>query len=188
MTGLESSSHVSVHRGRRTWFLALGALLLVLGAAGLTAASLLELTSVLVFGPLLLASSLMQFLTAVFAERGKEKLLHLTAAGLEAVLGFLFMANPLHSVVGLIGLVAAFLVIGGLVRLARSLVARSRGRGWTAVAGIVAVLLGVSLWVEGPVAKLWLVGLCIAGDLICHGIGWSALALAERKPLRAPAT
>jgi uncharacterized membrane protein HdeD (DUF308 family) len=188
MTGLESSSPVSVHRNRRTWFLALGALLLVLGAAGMAAASLLELTSVLVFGPLLLASSLMQFLTAIFTERGKEKLLHLAAAGLEAVLGFLIMANPLDGVVGLVALVAFFLVIVGLVRLARSLVTQSRGRGWTAVAGIVAVLLGVSLWVGWPAAKLWLVGLCIAGDLICHGISWSALALAERKPLQMSAT
>jgi len=48
--------------------------------------------------------------------------------------------------------------------------------------GVMAVLLGIAVWICRPVVGLWFVGLCIAVDFICHGIGWSALALAERKP------
>ena len=47
---------------------------------------------------------------------------------------------------------------------------------------------GASIRAAGPLRQvageaaggLWLVGLCIAVDLLCHGVSWSALALAER--------
>ena len=174
------------HRARWKWFLALGAILLLLGIAGISVASLLQVASLLVFGPMLLASSIIQLLTAFFAEKRKESLLHFVAAGLEAVLGFLIMANPLERIVGLITLVAVFLIVIGLARLARSLATQSRGRAWTFLTGVIALLLGVSVWIEGTVAKLGFVGLCLAIDFLCHGASWSALALAERKPVQAP--
>jgi uncharacterized membrane protein HdeD (DUF308 family) len=186
MTEPGTSSHVTEHRARWKWFLALGAILLVLGIAGISVVTLLQFTSLLVFGPLLLASSILQLLTAFFAEKRNEALLHFAAAGLEAVLGFFIMANPPETMVGLIALVAIFLIVIGLARLARSLVTRSRGRVWTVTAGVIALLLGISVWIEGPVAKLGFVGLCIAIDLLCHGVSWSALALAERKPVQTP--
>jgi hypothetical protein len=52
------------------WFLALGVLLLLLGLAGAGATTLLELTSALLFGPLLLASSFVQLMTTFLAEQG----------------------------------------------------------------------------------------------------------------------
>lgn len=47
-------------------------------------------------------------------------------------------------------------------------------------------LLGVCVWLRLPVSGLWFVGLCIALDFICHGASWSAVALAEGKPVEAP--
>src|SRR5262245_15769685 len=120
------TSPMAEHRSRWKWFLALAAVLLILGLTGGTA-SALELTTALVFGPLMLASSLFQFLTAFFAENRKERLLHFVAAGLEAVLGFFIMVNPPEKLIGLVALVAVFLIVIGLVRLARSLVTQIRG-------------------------------------------------------------
>lgn len=174
-------------RARWKWFLALGALLLVLGVAGGTVATLLELTSVLVFGPMLLVSSIVQLVIAFVAEKGKDSLLHFTAAGLEAALGFFIMANPPERLAGLVAWVAVFLVAVGLARLAPSLAAQSRGRGWLAVAGGTALLLGAAVWFGGSGVRLSFVGLCIAVDFLCHGVSWSALALAERKCLESPA-
>ena len=183
MTELATSPQGTQTGVRWKWFLALGVLLLLLGLAGGGATALLGFTSQVVFGPLLLASSLFQLLTAFFAEKGKEKLLHFIAAGLEAVLGFLIIAHPLDRVVSLIVLVAIFLVLSWLVRLARSLVAQPSARGWTAMAGLIAILLGICAWSGWPVGKGLLLALCIAVDFICHGVSWSVLALEERKPL-----
>jgi uncharacterized membrane protein HdeD (DUF308 family) len=171
------------HRTVWTWFLVLGLLLLVLGLAGAGAMAFLEVTLLLVFGPLLLASSLLQLLIGLFLEMGKEKLLHYLAAGLEMVLGFFIMANPLQTVGELIALIAVFLIVIGLARLGRALAGQSHRRGWIVMAGVVALLVGISVWIGRSVEPLWLVGLCIALDLISHGVSWSALALAERGTL-----
>src|SRR5438105_4809498 len=48
-------------RERWKWFLVVGMILVALGIAGVGVATLLELTSLLVFGPMLLVSSLFQF-------------------------------------------------------------------------------------------------------------------------------
>ncbi len=183
MTEPAISPDVSRNRSRWKWFLALGALLVVLGIAGVTVAGLLEMTSLLVFGPMLLASSIVQLMMSFLAEKGTESLRHFAAAGLEAALGFVIMVHPPQSLGGLVALIAIFLIVSGLVRLARVLVTRTPGRAWTVMTAIVAVLLGISVWVGWPVGKLWFVGVCIAIDFIFHGVSWSALAVAERKPL-----
>ncbi len=186
MTELITASHVTAHRAGWKWLLVLGVLLLVLGVAGVSVATLLELTSVLVFGPLLLASGIIQLLNALGGETRKDRFLHLIAAGLDAVLGFFIIMNPLERVVSLIVLIAIFLIVGGLLRLASSLATESRGRVWTLMTGVIALLLGISVWIGGPGAKLSFVGLCIAVDFVCQGVSWSALALAERKPVQTP--
>jgi uncharacterized membrane protein HdeD (DUF308 family) len=106
-----------------------------------------------VFGPLLLVSSLIQCLTVYFAEKGKESLLHLATACLEAVLSFLIMAQPLLIVPNLVVLIAIFLVLGGLLRLTRSLATRSRGRAWIAMSGVIALLMGIAVWIAWPVGR-----------------------------------
>jgi uncharacterized membrane protein HdeD (DUF308 family) len=183
-----SAPPATERRVRWKWFLALGAVLLVLGLAGVSIATLIEVSSLIVFGPLLLASSIMQLLTVFFAENGRERLLHLVAAGLELVFAFIIIAHPLEGVISLIVAIAIFLTVGGLLRIARVLVTPSRDRAWFVITGAIAVLLGISVWVGWPVNKLWFVSLCIAVDFICHGAIWSALSLAGRKPVQASAS
>jgi uncharacterized membrane protein HdeD (DUF308 family) len=103
------------------------------------------------------------------------------------VVGFFIMANPPEHLAGVIAVMALFLVLSGLVRLARAQATQFPGRGWTAMMRLVAVLLGACVWTGWPVNKLWFIGLCLALALICHGVAWSALGLTERKPLQAPA-
>jgi uncharacterized membrane protein HdeD (DUF308 family) len=170
MTEPVTSLQKPEHRARWKWFLALGVILLVLGVAGIGIATALEFTSLLVFGPLVMASSVIQFLTAFMAEKRRECLLHLAAAGVEAVLGVAIMASPPERVIGLITLVAVLLIVIGLARVARSLATRSGGRAWVFAAGVIALLLGISVWAGGTAGKLGFVGLCIAVDLLCHGV------------------
>jgi uncharacterized membrane protein HdeD (DUF308 family) len=186
MAELTTSAQATDRRIRRQWLLALGVVLLLLGLASAGATTLLSLTSLLVFGPLLLTSSLVQLLTAFIAGTGPGRFLHYAAAGLEAILGFLIMAHPVVLLTDLVVVIAAFLMAIGLVRMVRSLVTHSPGRAWAFMAGGAAVILGIRVWLQLPVFGLWFVGLCIALDFICHGVSWWAVALAEGKPLAAP--
>lgn len=122
MAELTMSPPAADRRTRRRSLLALGVGLLVLGLAGAGATTLLSLTSLLIFGPLLLVSSLIQFLTAFLAVTGPGRFLLYVAAGLEMVLGFVIMAQP-----DLVLVIAAFLMVIGFVRLARVLPDNLRG-------------------------------------------------------------
>ena len=103
------------------------------------------------------------------------------AAGLEAILGFLILAYPAFVVTDLVVLIATILMVIGLLRLGRFLVTHGPGRGWIFMAGGQALVLGICVWLKLPVSGLWVVGLCLALDFMCHGVSWSAIALAERK-------
>jgi uncharacterized membrane protein HdeD (DUF308 family) len=186
MADLTISPPSTDRRTRWKWLLALGVVLLLLGLAGAGATTLLSLTSLLVFGPLLLASSILQLLTAFIAGTGPGRFLQYAAAGLEALLGFLIMAHPVVLLTDLVVVIAAFLMLIGLVRMVRSLVTHSPGRAWAFMAGAAALILGICVWLQLPVSGLGFVGLCIALDFICHGVSWSAVALAEGKPPAVP--
>jgi uncharacterized membrane protein HdeD (DUF308 family) len=185
MTASTSSLQTSDRSARWKWLLALGLVLLLLGLAGAGASTLLQLTSLLVFGPMLLASSILMFLTAFFAERDMESLFHYAAAGLEMVLGFFIMINPFEGMVSLLAWIAVVLIASGLIRLARALAMRSGGQILTLLAGLIALILGLAIYIRWPIAELWFVGFCIAVDFICHGLSWVVIALAEHKPLEA---
>jgi uncharacterized membrane protein HdeD (DUF308 family) len=169
------------HRSRWRWFLVAGLVLLVLGVIGIGATALIERATILLFGPLLLASSFVQVLTGLFAGRGKERLLHYVAAGPEAILGFFIMARPVEGLGTLIAVIAILLMLSGLARLVWSWELTSRHRVWAILAGVIALLLGISIWVGPRSASLWFVGLCLAIDFLCHGASWSAMSLAEQK-------
>jgi uncharacterized membrane protein HdeD (DUF308 family) len=185
MTEIPTLSQRTNLSARWKWFLALGITLLLLGLAAAGFTMLLHLTSLLVFGPLLLASSLIQLLTAFFAGKGRGSLLHLGAAGLEAVCGFLIMAYPFQGVADLLVLIAIFLLVSGVIRVVRSTATHSPGRVWILMAGAAALLLGFCVWLRLPVSQLWFAALCMAVDFLCHGVSWSAVAVAERKLLQA---
>jgi uncharacterized membrane protein HdeD (DUF308 family) len=69
-------------RTRWRWFLATGVLLVILGLVAAGATSVLEIASILLFGPLLLASSIIQLLTAFLAGPEPHRKLNGEAASL----------------------------------------------------------------------------------------------------------
>src|SRR5262245_728270 len=117
MSQVVGASRGADHRSRRKWFLVLGVCLLLLGAAGAGAASLLEVTFGLVFAPLMITSGILQIVVAFLAEKGREVVLHLVAAAIEMTFGFFVMADPLRVGVSVTALVAIFLVMAAIARL-----------------------------------------------------------------------
>jgi uncharacterized membrane protein HdeD (DUF308 family) len=59
------------------------------------------------------------------------------------------MVNPPEKLGQLIVLVAVFLIIIGVMRLASSLVARTQSRAWAIFAGVIALVLGGALLIGG---------------------------------------
>ena len=134
---------------RRRWFLALGVVLIALGAVAPGGTAFPMLLTTLVLGPLLLASGVLQVFLAFFADRTRGASLHLLAGALEIVIGFLVMAHPSDAVADVMLLLAVFLMVGGLQRVFGSLLNRPPAWGWILAAGVAGLFLGVCLWQIG---------------------------------------
>jgi uncharacterized membrane protein HdeD (DUF308 family) len=167
-------------RSRWKWLLAAGVLLVVLGIVGGSLTAFLDVTSLFVFGPILLASSGIQLCMILSSETGLDRLRHLVAAGVEVVVGLAIIGNPVQNQVSLLTWIAILLIVGGLIRLLPAFAMPSRRRLLTGITGAIAIILGISIWMGWPASKLLLVGLWIAIDFVCHGIAWSAIGMLER--------
>ena len=162
--------------GNGRWLLALGVGLILLGAVGLGSVVTMQLLAVFVLGPLMVASGILQILLAFFSGRRRDAPLHLAAAALDTVVGFLVLTHPRNTIDDLILVLAAFLLIGGVSRILGSLFLRFRQWGWILVGGLIAVALGLEVWKEGHFRGLPLVLACVAVDFIAHGVSWVALS------------
>jgi uncharacterized membrane protein HdeD (DUF308 family) len=163
------------HEDNWRWLLTLGVGLILLGVIEIGSVVLLELLAVLVLGPLLLASGILQILLVFFSRR-REAPLHLTAAALDIVTGFLVLTHPRNTIDDLILVLAAFLMVGGVSRILSSLFLQLRAWGWILAAGVVAVALGLIVWKEGHFRGLSLVMACVGADFIAHGVSWVVLS------------
>jgi uncharacterized membrane protein HdeD (DUF308 family) len=108
--------------------------------------------------------------------------LHVLVGVLYIIGGFLLMDEPLQGSVVITILVAAALVIGGILRIAIG-VQHRHAPGWALliVSGVISLLVGVMLYMTLPWSGLWVVGTLIAVELIMHGVSWVQFGLALRR-------
>jgi uncharacterized membrane protein HdeD (DUF308 family) len=163
------------------WYLALGAVLIVLGVVALSCPLTMTLVSVVVFGWLLVFSGIAEGVMAFQMRDWGGVLLHLLGGVLEVVVGLLVLKAPLEAAVFLTLLFAVYLLVGGLFRLVFALTHRFPGSGLIAVSGAVSALLGLMVALEWPSSAVWFIGLCVGIDLVFQGASWVSFALAARR-------
>jgi len=159
------------------WFLGLGIFLIAVGAAATSWATLTTLTTVIVFGWLLLAGGVVQIVNAFLARTWRGFFQHLLAGILHVVLGGLMLDRPVETEKVLTLMVAVAFLIGGLFRIAVALVERFTGWAWVLLNGFVTLALGVAIWRQWPEASYWVIGLFVGIDLIFNGWSWVMLGL-----------
>ncbi|HRO88189.1 MAG TPA: HdeD family acid-resistance protein [Chiayiivirga sp.] len=169
------------------WILAAGILLLVLGFVGLFMTGRVTLVSVVTFGILLIVGGVGQLVTAFMAKGWQNITWHVLVGLLYLAAGALILINPGIATMSLTLIIAAILVVVGIVRSVSAFQTRpAKGWGWMLFGGIVTVLLGILLAVQWPVSGLFAIGLFISIELIVAG--WNAiwLALAAAAPVTSP--
>jgi uncharacterized membrane protein HdeD (DUF308 family) len=157
------------------WFIALGVILMVVGFIALGAAFLTTLTSVLVFGILLLAGGVVQIVNAFLARSWRGFFLHLLAGILHLIIGGLMVERPLRAAEVLTLMLAVAFLVGGVVRLVYALLENFAGRGWVLLSGFINLLLGIAIWRQWPESSYWVIGMFIGIDLIFNGWSWVML-------------
>jgi uncharacterized membrane protein HdeD (DUF308 family) len=162
------------------WFVALGIALMVLGGVCIVENVTATLTTVLVFGWLLIIGAVAALIQAFRVRSWSGFFLFFLSALLRGFTGYLLVRYPLEGEYGLTLVLASFFVVGGVFRAVGAGAMQFPQWGWVVLSGIVSVALGVMLLTQLPIASLWFIGLAIGIDFIFDGASFVALGIALR--------
>jgi uncharacterized membrane protein HdeD (DUF308 family) len=168
------------------WFLILGVVLIGAGTLAIAAAFITTLTSILLFGILMLGGGAVQLINALLARNWKGFVLHLFAGLLYLVVGALMAEHPVQAAEGLTLMLATAFLVGGVLRVVYALIHSFVGRGWVVMNGFISLLLGIAIWRQWPESSLWVIGLFIGIDLIINGWLWVMLGMMVKAPVTGP--
>ena len=159
------------------WFLLLGACLIILGSIAVGSTFYVGLATVVLFGVLLLTGGVAQVISAFWAGRWSGFLLHLLIGVFYVVVGMLIIDAPAEALATLTLLIAAFLMVSGIFRIASSLNLRFNNWGWVLMNGIVTLMLGILIYRQWPASATIAIGLFVGIEMIFNGITWVALGM-----------
>lgn len=168
---------------RRHWWclLALGILLVTLGVISIGAPLIMTITTVMIFGSLLLIGGVAEIISAFWARQWSGFFLIVLGGVFHVSVGVIMLERPGLAAAGFTLMLAIFLVVGGLIRIIVSVAQRFPQWGWMTLGGSVALLMGLLIWKDWPEASLWLIGTFVGVDLVLNGLSWATLGLAIRK-------
>jgi uncharacterized membrane protein HdeD (DUF308 family) len=158
---------------RRHWVpsVVLGVAVMVLGFVALGAIGFATLASASILGRLLVLTGIMQTMHAFRVRRRGGFTRHLLVGVLSFVAGVLLVANPAASARSLALCMAAFFMVGGILRIAAARFFRFPGRCYAVTSDVLTILVAVIIAVEWPVSGVWAAVMFVGLDLIFDG--WS---------------
>lgn len=162
------------------WLLIVGIGLVIAGTVAISAPLITSLVGVVFLGVLMLMAGIGQIVSAFWEGQWKGFLLHLMGGILYAVVGAMMLKEPGEGLLAVTLLVAVFLMVGGLFRIAAAMQLKFHNWGWPLLHGIVSLFLGIVIWAQMPVSALWVIGLMIGIEMLFNGWTWVMLALNVR--------
>ena len=159
----------------------LGVLLVVAGLVGLFYTAAVTLTSMLLFGWLLLIGGIIGLLHAIQARGSSFFWLGVIVAALNIAAGVVIIRHP-HAAAAALTMFAALLFLtGGLFRVVGSAVVRGPQFGWTLLLGVFYLLLGVLVLANWPSSSQYVIGAFISLALLFDGLGLIATGFGGRR-------
>jgi uncharacterized membrane protein HdeD (DUF308 family) len=147
----------------------LGILLTILGALCVVKAQTATTFSILALGWVLAISSVFWLIGSFQAMGWGGFFIYLLNALIRGVTGYLLIRHPDAGAAGVTMVLAVLFIVGGLFRTAGASVIRFPWWGWTALAGLISIGLGVFLLATFATATTYFVGIAIGVDLVFDG-------------------
>ncbi|MEU8774433.1 HdeD family acid-resistance protein [Streptomyces sp. NPDC048606] len=161
----------------------LGVVLVLAGLVGLCYTGFATLTSMFLFGWLLLIGGVIGLVQAVQARKSNYFWLAVIVAAINIAAGFVILRRPEASAEALTMFAALFFLIGGVFRLAGALVVRGAHFGLTLVQGAFGVLLGILVLWSWPGSSQYVIGAFFSLALLFDGLSLIALGMGARRIL-----
>jgi len=164
--------------------LILGLFFVATGTIGLVVTPLATLSSVLLFAAFMLTGGIFQLAEAIKATDGwKSRLLHIAGGLLYIAGGAVTIWNPVAASLALTLILAASILVTGILRVIISFQHRHEMRDWIVllISGLASIAIAVLIGISWPYSALWTLGLFISIDLIFNGWGHIIVALGARR-------
>jgi len=158
------------------WFLVLGILLTALGVVCVGTARTATTVSILVLGWVVIISAVVWLVNAFQAWSWSGFFVYLLNAIIRGVTGYLLLTHPNAGAEGITMLIASLFIVGGVFRTTAASSIQFPRWGWTAVAGVISVALGVYLLANWSTTSTFFIGLAIGIDLIFDGTALAGFA------------
>lgn len=163
------------------WVATLGAVLVLCGLVGLAYDAFATITTVRLFGWLLLIGGVVGLLHAA-QYRGTDYFwLGMAVAALNLAAGVVVIRRPEGSAQALTMFAALLFLTGGVFRLFGGLIVRGPEMFWTVVQGAVGIALGVLVLADWPHSSLYVLGAFFSLALLADGLGLLAAGLGGRR-------
>ncbi|QES47307.1 HDED protein [Streptomyces venezuelae] len=162
---------------------ALGVILVLAGVVGLVYTGLATLTSMFLFGWLLLIGGVVGLVQAVQSRKSNYFWLAVIVAAINIAAGLVVLRRPEASAEALTMFAALFFLIGGVFRLVGAVVVRGTHFALTLLQGAFGILLGVLILWEWPSSSRYVIGVFFSLALLFDGLGLIALGLGARRVL-----
>jgi len=163
-------------RAHRTWFLLLGAALIILGTIAIGSAELMTMVSVIFIGWLLIFGGLFEIVNGFARRAWGGFFINLMGGLLYTVTGLLMVSHPGIAAITLTLMIAMLLIVAGTFRIFVAFSTPMHHRGWLVLNGAISLFLGFCIMSSWPVSGLWVIGLFIGIDMIFDG--WTEVMLA----------
>lgn len=163
------------------WFLALGILLILLGAAVIGTSFYTSAFSIILLGIFLLIAGVVQIIQTCLARKWSGLFLSLFLGLLYIIIGFFCITNPTTAITTLTTWIAAFCFIAGLFRMLAALILRFENWGWVFFNGAVTFILGILIYENWPFSGLWIIGIFVGIDMLLSGWSWILLSFGAKK-------
>ncbi|WP_405529499.1 DUF308 domain-containing protein [Streptomyces canus] len=160
---------------------ALGVILVLAELVGLIYTGVATLTSMILFGWLLLIGGVVGLLHAVQARGSTFFWLGVVVAALNIAAGVVVIVRPEAAAAALTMFAALLFLTGGVFRLAGSLVVRGPQFGRTLVQGAFGLLLGILVLASWPSSSKYVIGCFFSLALLFDGLGLMATGFGGRK-------
>jgi uncharacterized membrane protein HdeD (DUF308 family) len=164
-----------------SWTAGFGVILVIAGLVGLVYTGVATLTSMILFGWLLLIGGAVGLCHAIQARGTNFFWLGVVVAALNIAAGVVVIRRPDAAAEALTMFAALLFLTGGVFRLVGSLVVRGPQFGWTLLQGVFDLLLGILVLDNWPSSSKYVIGCFFSLALLFDGLGLIATGFGGRR-------